>query len=146
MTVSPCPPALHALVVVAGDVRLLGAGGLCEPAAGPDPHRVHAMAVFELGAAHVLLQGAAEDHVDDLHAAAHGQQGQTALPWEPGVASCLAEVVDPATGSPAPESPRDLLRTVLERCREQLRPVVGPEPEYYLCDPAPDARGLPLER
>ncbi|MEV6294599.1 glutamine synthetase family protein [Streptomyces sp. NPDC004059] len=63
----------------------------------------------------------------------------TALPWEPGVASCLGEVVDPATGSPAPESPRDLLRTVLERCREHgLRPVVGPELEYYLCDPAPD--------
>ncbi|MGW5461733.1 glutamine synthetase family protein [Streptomyces sp. NPDC003996] len=63
----------------------------------------------------------------------------TALLWEPGVASCLGEVVDPATGSPAPESPRDLLRTVLERCREHgLRPVVGPELEYYLCDPAPD--------
>ncbi|MGW2423802.1 glutamine synthetase family protein [Streptomyces sp. NPDC001709] len=62
----------------------------------------------------------------------------TALPWEPGVASCLAEVVDPATGSPAPESPRDLLRTVLGRCREHgLRPIVGPELEYYLCEPAP---------
>ncbi|MEV5798541.1 glutamine synthetase family protein [Streptomyces collinus] len=63
----------------------------------------------------------------------------TALPWEPGVASCLAEVVDPATGAPAPESPRDLLRRVLDRCAERgLRPVVGPELEYYLCDAAPD--------
>ncbi|WP_317446856.1 glutamine synthetase family protein [Streptomyces collinus] len=63
----------------------------------------------------------------------------TALPWEPGVASCLAEVVDPATGAPAPESPRDLLRRVLKRCAEHgLRPVVGPELEYYLCDAAPD--------
>ncbi|MGW2700312.1 glutamine synthetase family protein [Streptomyces sp. NPDC001340] len=62
----------------------------------------------------------------------------TALPWEPGVATCLAEIVDPATGSAAPESPRDLLRTVLERCREHgLRPVVGPELEYYLCEPDP---------
>ncbi|MEU6067036.1 MULTISPECIES: glutamine synthetase family protein [Streptomyces] len=61
-----------------------------------------------------------------------------ALPWEPGVASCLAEVVDPATGSPAPESPRDLLRTVLDRCAEHgLHPVVGPELEYYLCEPDP---------
>ena len=33
-----------------------------------------------------------------------------ALPWEPGVATCLGEVVDPATGAPAAESPRDLLR------------------------------------
>ncbi|MFE9097333.1 glutamine synthetase family protein [Streptomyces sp. NPDC007264] len=63
-----------------------------------------------------------------------------ALPWEPGVASCLGDVTDPATGLPAPESPRDLLRGVLARCAEHgLRPVVGPELEYFLCDPAPDA-------
>ena len=63
-----------------------------------------------------------------------------ALPWEPGVAACLGEVIDPATGSPAPESPRDLLRAVLARCKEQgLRPVVGPELEYFLCEP--DAEG-----
>ncbi|MCW8380749.1 glutamine synthetase family protein [Streptomyces justiciae] len=63
-----------------------------------------------------------------------------ALPWEPGVAACLGEVIDPATGSPAPESPRDLLRAVLARCQEQgLRPVVGPELEYFLCEP--DAEG-----
>ncbi|OKJ09155.1 glutamine synthetase family protein [Kitasatospora sp. CB01950] len=67
----------------------------------------------------------------------------TPLPWEPGVASCLGDVTDPATGRPAPESPRDLLRAVVERCREVgLHPVVGPELEYYLCDPAPGtARG-----
>ncbi|MGW9023913.1 glutamine synthetase family protein [Streptomyces sp. NPDC055722] len=62
------------------------------------------------------------------------------LPWEPGVASCLGDVTDPATRLPAPESPRDLLRTVLARCAEHgLRPVVGPELEYFLCDPAPDS-------
>ncbi|MFF3611389.1 glutamine synthetase family protein [Streptomyces sp. NPDC002580] len=62
----------------------------------------------------------------------------TALPWEPGVAVCLGEVNDPATGVPVPESPRDLLRTVLERCAEHgLRPVVGPELEYFLLEPAP---------
>ncbi|MFF9405375.1 glutamine synthetase family protein [Streptomyces anandii] len=60
------------------------------------------------------------------------------LPWEPGVASCLGEVTDPATGLPAPESPRDLLRTVLDRAHERgLRPVVGPELEYFLCEAAP---------
>ncbi|MEV6834004.1 glutamine synthetase family protein [Streptomyces sp. NPDC051133] len=62
----------------------------------------------------------------------------TALPWEPGVAACLGDVTDPATGLPAPESPRDLLRAVVDRCREHgLRPVVGPELEYFLCDAAP---------
>ncbi|KIQ64782.1 glutamine synthetase [Kitasatospora griseola] len=67
----------------------------------------------------------------------------TPLPWEPGVASCLGDVTDPATGRPAPESPRDLLRAVVDRAREYgLHPVVGPELEYFLCDPAPDtARG-----
>ncbi|MFI7498091.1 glutamine synthetase family protein [Streptomyces sp. NPDC049687] len=62
----------------------------------------------------------------------------TPLPWEPGVATCLGEVSDPVTGAPAAESPRDLLRTVLTRCAEQgLRPVVGPEMEYFLLEPAP---------
>ena len=60
------------------------------------------------------------------------------LPWEPGVATCLGEVLDPAPSAPAPESPRDLLRTVLARCAEQgLHPVVGPELEYFLLEPAP---------
>ncbi|MER6332940.1 glutamine synthetase family protein [Streptomyces sp. NPDC001034] len=64
----------------------------------------------------------------------------TALPWEPGVAACLGDVTDPATGAPAPESPRDLLRAVVERCHEHgLRPVVGPELEYFLCESAPDS-------
>ncbi|MBH5338456.1 glutamine synthetase [Streptomyces pactum] len=67
----------------------------------------------------------------------------TPLPWEAGVATCLGDVVDPATGRPAPESPRDLLRAVVARCREHgLRPVIGPELEYFLCDAAPGlARG-----
>ncbi|MFE7652131.1 glutamine synthetase family protein [Streptomyces bottropensis] len=61
-----------------------------------------------------------------------------ALPWEPGVATCLGETIDPATGAPAPESPRDLLRSVLARSAEQgLRPLVGPELEYFLCDEDP---------
>lgn len=64
----------------------------------------------------------------------------TALPWEPGVATCLGNVTDPATGQPAPESPRDLLRAVVDRCAQHgLHPVVGPELEYFLCDAAPDA-------
>ncbi|WP_340556132.1 glutamine synthetase family protein [Streptomyces sp. GSL17-111] len=64
------------------------------------------------------------------------------LPWEPGVATCLGDVTDPATGRPAPESPRELLRAVLGRCAAYgLHPVVGPELEYYLCDSVPDGTG-----
>ncbi|MCP9210291.1 glutamine synthetase family protein [Streptomyces sp. NEAU-Y11] len=62
------------------------------------------------------------------------------LPWEPGVAWCLGDTTDPATGAPAPESPRDLLRSVLTRCAEAgLHPVVGPELEYFLFEPDPAA-------
>ncbi|MGC5568626.1 glutamine synthetase family protein [Streptomyces sp. FR-108] len=65
-----------------------------------------------------------------------------ALPWEPGVASCLGDVTDSRTGAPTPESPRDLLRTVLARCAEHgLNPVAGPELEYYLCESDPGAPG-----
>jgi glutamine synthetase len=60
------------------------------------------------------------------------------LPWEPGVAWCLADVRAPVSGDPAPESPRNLLRAVLSRCVDrELRPVVGPELEYFLLEPAP---------
>jgi glutamine synthetase len=61
-----------------------------------------------------------------------------ALPWEPGVAACLGEVTDPRTGRPAPESPRDLLRAVLDRSEGAgLTAVVGPELEYFLCSADP---------
>jgi len=61
-----------------------------------------------------------------------------ALPWEPGVACCLGEVTDATTGKPAAESPRDLLRSVLAKCAAHgLSPVVGPELEYFLLEPAP---------
>jgi glutamine synthetase len=62
------------------------------------------------------------------------------IPWEPGVAWCLGDTIDPATGAPSPESPRDVLRSVLARAAENgLHPVVGPELEYFLCDPAPES-------
>ncbi len=65
-----------------------------------------------------------------------------ALPWEPGVASCLGDVTDARTGAPPSESPRDLLRTVLARCAEHgLHPVAGPELEYFLCESDPRAPG-----
>ena len=57
------------------------------------------------------------------------------VPWEPGVAWCLGDTTDPATGGPAAESPRDLLRSVLARCADAgLSPVVGPELEYFLLE------------
>jgi glutamine synthetase len=57
------------------------------------------------------------------------------LPWEPGVAWCLGDPVDPTTGQPCPESPRDLLRRVVaDLAAEGFVAVVGPELEYFLLD------------
>jgi glutamine synthetase len=64
------------------------------------------------------------------------------LPWEPGVAWCLGDPVDPATGLPCPESPRDLLRRVVaELAATGLTAVVGPELEYFLLDRDESAPG-----
>ncbi|WP_055700735.1 MULTISPECIES: glutamine synthetase family protein [Streptomyces] len=70
------------------------------------------------------------------------------LPWESGVAWCLGDTVDPLTGAPVAESPRALLRHVLDQSAayagdfagaDGVHPVVGPELEYFLCDPDPAA-------
>ncbi|MEU7019044.1 glutamine synthetase family protein [Streptomyces sp. NPDC046203] len=59
-----------------------------------------------------------------------------ALPWEPGVAWCIGDVHDPATGRTVPESPRDLLRRVTARLDDAgLTALVGPELEYVLLEP-----------
>ncbi len=59
------------------------------------------------------------------------------MPWEPGARSCLGDafLVD---GSPAPESPRNVVRRVAGLLSEVgLTAIVGPELEYYLCEPDP---------
>ena len=57
------------------------------------------------------------------------------LPWEPGAVSCLGDafLVD---GAPAPEAPRTVVHHVAARLAEfGLRAVVGPELEYFVCEP-----------
>ncbi|MFE6871216.1 glutamine synthetase family protein [Kitasatospora sp. NPDC057692] len=62
------------------------------------------------------------------------------LPWEPGVAWCLGRTTEPGTGRPCPESPREVLHAVTGRLAGLgLTAVVGPELEYFLCEPDPAA-------
>jgi glutamine synthetase len=62
----------------------------------------------------------------------------TALPWEPDVAWCLGDAFLP-DGSPAPECPRAVARTVAARFATLgYELVCGPELEFYLCQQAPD--------
>jgi glutamine synthetase len=56
------------------------------------------------------------------------------VPWEPGVAHMIADVFNP-DGSPSEESPRNVLRRVLERFAELgMQPIVGPELEFYVLE------------
>jgi glutamine synthetase len=62
----------------------------------------------------------------------------TTLPWEPGVASCLAQLESAAGGAPIPD-PRGTLRRVARDLRAiGLDPIIGPELEFFLLqrDPA----------
>jgi glutamine synthetase len=62
----------------------------------------------------------------------------TTLPWEPGVATCLADLGPAEGGAPIPD-PRGTLRQAVEDLRTSgLEPIVGPELEFFLVrrDPA----------
>jgi glutamine synthetase len=56
------------------------------------------------------------------------------VPWEPGVAHVIADVFNP-DGTPSEENPRTVLRRVLGRFAELgMRPVVGPELEFFVLE------------
>jgi glutamine synthetase len=56
------------------------------------------------------------------------------IPWEPGVAHCIADMFNP-DGSPSLESPRNVLRSVVEQFAElEMVPIVGPELEFYVLE------------
>jgi glutamine synthetase len=56
------------------------------------------------------------------------------LSWEPRVAHCIADVYNP-DGSPSQESPRNVLKRVIERFAAlDMSPIVGPELEFYVME------------
>jgi glutamine synthetase len=58
-----------------------------------------------------------------------------AVPWEEGVAHCIADVFNP-DGSPSEESPRTVLKRAVRRFGELgMRPIVGPELEFFVLEP-----------
>jgi glutamine synthetase len=63
----------------------------------------------------------------------------TTLSWEPGVASCLANLEPAAGGTPIPD-PRGAVRRAVEDLRAiGLDPIVGPELEFFLVERDPAA-------
>lgn len=56
------------------------------------------------------------------------------IPWEPGVAHCIADLYNP-DGSASAESPRAVLRSVVAQFVELgMVPMVGPELEFYVLE------------
>jgi glutamine synthetase len=63
------------------------------------------------------------------------------LPWVPDTAICLCDLEDTGTHGPSPLDPRGALRRAIEGYRElELEPVLGPELEFYLCEPDATSR------
>ncbi len=63
------------------------------------------------------------------------------LPWEPGVAACLADV-EPTSGGPPVADPRGAVRRAAGGLTDLgLAPVVGPELEFFLVERDPSAPG-----
>jgi glutamine synthetase len=57
------------------------------------------------------------------------------LPWDPGVAHCIADIYDP-DGTPSLVSPRNVLKRVVERFAAlDMTPITGPEFEFFLLEP-----------
>jgi glutamine synthetase len=63
----------------------------------------------------------------------------TTLPWEPGVACCLANLEPAPGGTPIPD-PRGAVRRAVEALKSiGLDPIVGPELEFFLVRHDPNA-------
>jgi glutamine synthetase len=58
------------------------------------------------------------------------------LPWQPDVVACLVDLEDPVTHEPSPLDSRRALKRALAGFSEYgVSPIVGPEFEFYLCEP-----------
>jgi glutamine synthetase len=61
------------------------------------------------------------------------------VPWEPGVAHCIADILN-SDHTPSQESPRQVLKKVMGQFTDLgMTPIVGPELEFYLLEPDPAA-------
>lgn len=116
--------------------------GICrgkEIPIGTFPHAAHdgigfVAAIMTVDLAHNVVAGFEQGFPDVL--ARPDLDTLVALPWEPDVAVCIADLEDPVTHGPYAIDSRGALKRVLTGFDELgLVPVVGPELEFYLCEP-----------
>jgi glutamine synthetase len=82
----------------------------------------------------IPIQGGMEDGLPDIHVVPD-LTTLAPLPWEPGTMSCLGDTFL-ADGTSAPESPRTVVNRVAEHLAQLgLQAIVGPELEYFVCEP-----------
>ncbi len=107
------------------------------------PHAVHdgigfVAAIMTVDLAHNVVAGFERGFPDVL--ARPDLDTLVTLPWEPNVAACIADIEDPVTHEPYAVDSRGTLKRVLALFSELgVVPVVGPELEFYLCQPEPSA-------
>lgn len=59
-----------------------------------------------------------------------------ALPWQPDVVACLVDLEDPVSHRTSPVDSRGALKRILDQFTGLgVSPIVGPELEFYLCEP-----------
>ncbi|HEY1479815.1 MAG TPA: glutamine synthetase family protein [Gaiellales bacterium] len=91
-------------------------------------------AVMTVDLRHNIVSGFAEGFRDLL--ARPDLDTLATLPWAPDTAICLCDLEDTGTHEPSGLDPRAALRRAIAGFRElELEPVLGPELEFYLCEP-----------
>ena len=112
--------------------------GQLEAAAEDCVHFVAAIMTTDL--AHNVVAGP-ETGFEDI-AARPDVSTLVRVPWDPTVAACIADLERVGTHEPYGVDSRGALKRVVAGYEELgLEPVVGPELEFYLCEPDESARG-----
>ncbi|MFN8079810.1 MAG: glutamine synthetase family protein [Kineosporiaceae bacterium] len=83
----------------------------------------------------VEIEGGLADGLPDILAVPDASTLRP-MPWAPGVAHCIADLVNP-DGTPSAESPRQVLRRAVEHFAELgMTPIAGPELEFFVLNPS----------
>ncbi len=95
-------------------------------------------AIMTVDLAHNVIAGFEQGFPDIL--ARPDLETLVRLPWEPDVAACIVDLEDPASHTPYAVDSRGALKRVLEQFADLgVSPILGPELEFYLCEPDPSA-------